>query len=136
MVLAAACTGSDEPTVASPSGPATSPPPVTSADAYVFTDPAGIEARVRLEGDAAVLTVVNDSGRVLPVPGVYILDARDGTRVRWDVIQAVPVADGERATFDVRRPLVPEAKHIGLMAILFGGEDYGAFTPPRPEGQA
>ena len=36
----------------------------------------------------------------------------------------------------MRRPAVPEAKHIGLMAVLFGGDDYGAFSPPRPEGTA
>ena len=42
--------------------PQTSPPPVTSADSYVFTDAAGIEARITIEGEGAVLTVTNDTG--------------------------------------------------------------------------
>ncbi len=135
-MLAVGCTGSDEPSVTPSSGPNTSPPPVTSADAYVFTDPAGIEARVKVEADGAVLTVVNDSGAPLPAPGLYVLDARDGTRVGWKVVEAGAVPDGARMEFHVRRPAVPEAKHIGLMAVLFGGDDYGAFSPPRPEGTA
>lgn len=128
------CTGADDPPGGPSSGPNTSPPPITAADAYVYTDPAGIEARLKLSVDAATLTVINDSGSELSAPGVYVLDARDGTKVRWKVTQAASIPDGESVTFQVSRPAVPEAKHIGLVALLFGGEDYGAFTPPRPEG--
>jgi hypothetical protein len=116
--------------------PRTSPPPVTSADSYVYTDAAGIEARLRLEGSGASLTVRNETGGPLPEPGVYVLDARDGSRVDWRVLDAASVPDGERAEFSVERPAVPEPKHIGLVVLLVGGEDLGAFVPPRAGGQA
>jgi len=128
-----ACTGEDPPADAGDASPQTSPPPVTSTDSYVFTDAAGIEARLTLEGEAAaVLTVGNDTGDSLPKPGVFVLDARDGARTSWTVIDSSPIPDGERAEFRVERSPVPEAKHIGLVVLLLGGEDYGAFVPPRP----
>jgi len=117
-VALAACTGGDAPPPEE--SPTTSPPPVTSADSYVFTDSAGIEARIAIESEGAVLTVTNDTGAVLPRAGVYVLDAR-----------AVPEGESE---WQVERPSVPEAKHIGLVVMLFGGEDYGAFVPPQPGG--
>ena len=127
----AACTGDDEPSGGADSTPATSPPPVTSADSYVFTDAAGIEARLALEGESAVLTIENDTGEALPEPGVYVLDARDGRRVDWTVLGADAAPKGE-SEWQVERPPMPEAKHIGLVVMLFGGEDYGAFVPPEP----
>ena len=127
----AACTGDGEPP--SERSPTTSPPPVTSANSYVFTDAAGIEARIAIEDEEAVLTVTNDTGAALPRAGVYVLDARDGTRVDWTVLEAASVPEGE-SEWQVERPPVPEAKHIGLVVMLFGGEDYGAFVPPRPGG--
>ncbi len=131
MVALAACTGEEEP--APEESPTTSPPPVTSADSYVFTDAAGIEARIAIEGEGAVLTVTNDTGAALPRAGVYVLDARDGSRVDWPVLDAAEVPEGE-SEWQVERPPVPEAKHIGLVVMLFGGEDYGAFVPPQPGG--
>jgi hypothetical protein len=129
-----ACTGGDEPgPSAGEASPQTSPPPVTSADSYVFTDAAGIEARLSIDGDGAVLTVINDTGAALPRPGVYVLDARDGSRVEWTVDGAGPAPAGE-SEWRVERPAVPEPKHIGLVVMLFGGEDHGAFVPPQPGG--
>ena len=139
-VALVACTGDDEP--APERSPTTSPPPVTSADSYVFTDAAGIEARIAIEGEGAVLTVTNDTGAALPYAGVYVLDARDGSRVDWTVLEAGAVPEGEsevpegESEWQVERPPVPEAKHIGLVVMLFGGEDYGAFVPPQPGGAA
>jgi hypothetical protein len=128
----AACTGDGDPPADAEESPQTSPPPVTSTDSYVFTDAAGIEARLTLEvGDAATLRVLNDTGEILPKVGVYVLDARDGSPVDWTVVGAGPVPMG-RSEWQVTRPAVPEAKHIGLVVMLFGGEDYGAFVPPRP----
>jgi hypothetical protein len=132
-IVLAGCTDGDEP---QPTGnPTTSPPPVTSADSYVFTDAAGIEARIAIEGESAVLTVTNDTGAALPRAGVYVLDARDGSRVDWSVLDAAPVPEGE-SEWQVERPTVPEAKHIGLVVMLFGGEDYGAFVPPQPGAES
>jgi hypothetical protein len=127
----AACTGGGDPPADAVESPQTSPPPVTSTDSYVFTDAAGIEARLTIEAEGAVLTVENDTGGPLPRPGVYVLDARDGVRVDWSVVGAAAAPDGE-SEWQVERPAVPEPKHIGLVVLLFGGEDYGAFVPPRP----
>jgi hypothetical protein len=131
MLALTACTGDDVPPAGAGESPQTSPPPVTSADSYVFTDAAGIEARLTLEGDGAVLTIENDTGEALPRPGVYVLDARDGSRTDWTVVDARAASNGE-SEWQVERPPVPEAKHIGLVVMLFGGEDYGAFVPPSP----
>ncbi len=129
----AACTGDDASSAGAEGSPQTSPPPVTSADSYVFTDAAGIEARLTLEGgEGALLTVVNDTGAPLPKPGIFVLDARDGARTTWTVVGSAPVPDGAQAEFTVERAPVPEAKHVGLVVMLFGGEDYGAFVPPQP----
>jgi hypothetical protein len=130
-----ACTGENDPSADAEGSPSTSPPPVTSADSYVFTDAAGIEARLTIEGEGAVLTVRNDTGGPLPRPGVYVLDARDGSRVDWTVLDARTAPDGV-SEWQVERPPVPEAKHLGLVVLLFGGEDYGAFVPPQPGGGA
>ena len=127
----AACTADADPPADAEGSPQTSPPPVTSTDSYVFTDAAGIEARITIEEEGAVLTVENDTGGTLPRPGVYVLDARDGSRVDWTVVEAAALSEGE-SEWQVERPTVPEPKHIGLVVLLFGGEDYGAFVPPRP----
>ena len=134
VVSVAACTSEDGSPAAAQVSPRTSPPPVTSADAYVFTDAAGIEARLTVEGEGATLEVVNDTRVRLPEPGIFVLDARDGVRAMWTVVGSAPVAPGERVEFAVERPAEPEAKHLGLVVMLFGGEDYGAFVPPRPGG--
>ncbi len=133
-VALTACTGGDEPRV-DEGPPQTSPPPITSADSYVFTDAAGIEARLTIDGEGAVLTVTNDTGGRLPAPGIFVLDARDGTRTDWQVLGEGSVPEGD-AEFQVQRPPVPEAKHIGLVVLLLGGEDYGAFVPPQPGDEA
>lgn len=131
----AGCTGDGDPPAGAEESPRTSPPPATSADSYVFTDAAGIEARLTIEGEGARLTVENDTGAALPRPGVYVLDARDGARVDWTVVDPAGAPEGE-SEWQVDRPAVPEPKHIGLVVLLFGGEDYGAFVPPQPGAAA
>ena len=127
----AACTSGDDPTEPSEGPPQTSPPPITSTDSYVFTDAAGIEARLTIEEVGAVLTLTNDTGAPLPKPGIFVLDARDGVKALWTVVDPSSVPEGE-TEWQVERAPVPEAKHIGLVVLLFGGEDYGAFVPPQP----
>lgn len=136
VVAFAACTGDQDPPDAPEDSPSTSPPPVTSAESYVFTDAAGIEATLTLEGEGGELVVRNGTGAVLPKPGVFVLDARDGVRTTWRVVDAAPVGEGERASFQVDRPPAPEARHIGLVVLLLGGEDLGAFVPPQPGNEA
>ena len=110
--------------------------PAPGSDAYVYADPAGITAELTLDTSGATLTIENATGRALARPGVYVLDARDGRRVAWTVVAAAPIPDGATAEFAVERPASPEDKHIGLAALLFGGEDHGAFVPPHPAQEA
>ncbi len=132
LVLAvSACTGERAPRPSPDASPQTSPPPVTSATEYVYTGP-GIEARLELVGGGAELTIENTTGSELPEPGIYVLDARDGGRVDWTLALPAQVADGALERFTLLRPDAPDAKHIGLVALTFGGEDYGAFVPPQP----
>ena len=100
----AACTADADPPADAEGSPQTSPPPVTSTDSYVFTDAAGIEARITIEEEGAVLTVENDTGGTLPRPGVYVLDARDGTRVDWTVVEAAALSEGESEFRSSARP--------------------------------
>lgn len=133
-LLASACTPDDPPdaTSVSPGSPA----PALDSDAYVYADPAGITAELTLDTSGATLSIENATGRALARPGVYVLDARDGRRVAWTVVAAAPIPDGATAEFVVERPASPEDKHIGLAALLFGGEDHGAFVPPHPAQEA
>ena len=41
-----------------------------------------------------MLTVENDTGAALPRPGVYVLDARDGARVDWTVVDSASAPKG------------------------------------------
>ena len=131
---ASACTPDDPPEATSV--PPGSSAPAPGSDAYVYADPAGITAELRLDTSGATLTIENATGRALARPGVYVLDARDGRRVAWTVVAAAPIPDGAAAEFAVERPASPEDKHIGLAALLFGGEDHGAFVPPHPAQEA
>jgi hypothetical protein len=93
----------------------------------------GVEASVTFNGVHGRLRVRNSTGDPLPRPGFYVLDARDGSRIEGAVLQASPLQDGESSTFRVLLKTRIDPKNIGLVALLFGGEDYGAFVPGRPE---
>ena len=43
------------------------------------------------------------------------------------MVASTPVAAGERATFDVRLDGIT-VDDIGLLVLLFGADDYGAFV--------
>jgi hypothetical protein len=64
---------------------------------------------------------------------VYLLDARDGSRVDAQVIDAAPVPDGQTREFQVEIQGAPRAKHVGLIALLEGDADLGAFFPAKDQ---
>jgi hypothetical protein len=123
----AACTSSN-------GEPSVSPSPVLEVPpgAYVYRTK-GIEATFELRADAGTLSVFNDTGYPLDDPGVYLLDARDGSRVDAEVIDAAPVTDGETSEFEVTIPGAPRAKHVGMIVLLAGDADLGAFVPAREQ---
>lgn len=118
----AACTGSnsDAPDPRSPSLE-------VAPGAYVYLSDE-IEATFELDGNAATLSVLNRTGFPLDDPGMYLLDARDGSRVDAEVIDTAPVPDGQSREFEVAIPGAPEAKHVGLIVLLAGDADLGAFV--------
>jgi hypothetical protein len=118
----AACTGSNGERSVSPS-PALEVPP----GAYVYRTKE-IEATFELKGNTGTLLVFNGTGLPLDDPGVYLLDARDGSRVDAEVTDAAPVPDGQTGEFEVTIPGAPTAKHVGLIALLAGNADLGAFV--------
>ncbi|HZD80809.1 MAG TPA: hypothetical protein VE646_12325 [Actinomycetota bacterium] len=135
IALAAACTGSgggssDRPTPATTT-PAGSPvaavtgPPGAALYHYANT---GLDATIQFEGDTGTLTIQNGTGHELAAPGFYILDARDGTRIKGTVRDPAPVPDGETQEFTVSFKGL-EDKNIGLVVLMIGSDNYGAFAP-------
>lgn len=131
--LAGACTGggskdgaaspSRSPASATPTVSVTGPPGSTT---YHYAN-TGLTATIQFEGDTGTLTVQNETGHELPAPGFYILDARDGKRIQGSVDAAAPVPNGRTSTFDVSFSGLEE-KNVGLVVLLMGADNYGAFV--------
>jgi hypothetical protein len=123
----AACTSPNDRATVSPS-----PTLEVAPGAYRYRA-RGIEATFELRGGSGTLTVSNTTGFPFDDPGVYLLDARDGSRVDAEVIDAAPVPDGGTRAFEVTIPGAPRAKHVGLIALLAGDADLGAFFPAKAQ---
>jgi hypothetical protein len=89
---------------------------------------AGLIAKMNLETDPATLTIVNDTGRTLPKPDFYILDARDGTQIDGKVDASSSIPDGQEKQFDITIQGQIELQNIGLVLLLMGEDNYGAFV--------
>ncbi len=99
-------------------------PPGTAVYRY---ENAGLTATLLIKGSTGTLEIENATGRELPKPSFYILDARDGSRVDGEVADAADIADGQTARFDVSFAGI-EPKNIGLLILLVGKDNYGAFV--------
>lgn len=129
-----ACTGDDGGTT-EPSGP--SPTSDVPTPAQTFTGAPGtavfeyanegLLVTLELDGSEGTLEVDNGSANDLDAPGVYVKDAVDGHEIDGEVLASAPVAAGERATFDVTLDGIT-VDDIGLLVLLFGADDYGAFV--------
>jgi len=138
FVLAlAACTGGGSPKT-SPSrgtgntGPTGPPTPTESFSGapgtalYKYVN-AGLTATMQLDGNTGTLEIDNATGRELAKPSFYILDARDGHQIDGTVDGSTTVPDGQTATFDVSYSGL-DIKNIGLLVLLMGRDNYGAFV--------
>jgi hypothetical protein len=133
LVLAlalAACTGSDDgKDGGKPSGGTGGEPTGVSGPSgvgiYRYVN-AGLTATLDLE--AGTLEIVNETGRDLPEPDFYVLDARDGAETDGKVNAATDIPAGETGTFDVTLNGIA-VKDIGLVVLLMGRDNYGAFVP-------
>ena len=129
-----ACTGDDGDATA-PSGP--SPTSDVPTPAQTFTGAPGtavyeyanegLLVTLELDGSEGTLEVDNGSTNDLDPPDVYVEDAVDGHEIDGEVVNSAPLAAGERATFDVTLDGVT-VDDIGLLVLLFGADDYGAFV--------
>lgn len=99
-------------------------PPGTAVYRYAN---AGLAATIRLDGGAGTLEIENGTGRELPPPDFYILDGRDGSRVKGEVRDPTSIPDGQTMTFDVSFSDL-EIDNIGLVILLMGRDNYGAFV--------
>lgn len=92
---------------------------------------AGLVATLTLKGTSSRLTgtleIQNGTGRALPEPAFYVLDARDGHRIDGKVSALTGVADGQTKTFEVTFDGL-ELKNLGLVVLLMGRDNYGAFV--------
>lgn len=133
-LLAGACTASKAKPTDTPSDGETGPtatvsvPPGTGLYEYVN---AGLTATLTLKGTANHLTgtleIQNETGRTLPQAAFYVLDARDGHRTDGKVSAAADVPDGQTRTFQVTFDGL-ELKNLGLVVLLMGHDNYGAFV--------
>ncbi|MGZ5293237.1 MAG: hypothetical protein ACXWH5_04540 [Actinomycetota bacterium] len=131
---AAACTG-DQASSTTPSSPTpgASDPVTTSSNVtfvpgefeYTFNS---ITARFSMDGSSGTLTVKNGSGAELGDPSVFVVGI-DDKRYEGTVASPAPVPDGGEATFQVTFPDKVTKGSIGLLVLLFGGDNYGAMAP-------
>lgn len=136
VLLLGACTDNDDgdrngsPRTTPPSSPPSESPSAvipTGSGEFLYEN-MGLVARLDLDDGTGTLEVENGTGRELPEPDFYILDARDGHRVEGTVESPAPISDGESATFDVTFEGI-EVRNIGLVVLLLGPDNYGAFVP-------
>jgi len=129
-----ACTGDDGDATA-PSGPSSTSDVPTPAQTFTGAPGTavyeyaneGLLVTLELDGSEGTMQVDNGSANDLDAPGVYVKDAVDGHEIDGEVVASTPVSAGERATFDVRLDGIT-VDDIGLLVLLFGADDYGAFV--------
>lgn len=106
------------------------PTPVTTGPAsrgtYEYVN-AGLRVVVEIDGTEGTMRVDNGTERELPEPDLYIRDARDGAQIEGEVTDPAPIPAGETATFAISFEGI-EVRDIGLLVLLFGADNYGAFV--------
>ena len=134
-ILAAGCTSdgddggpSNGPSSATPSASETVP--VAVKGEYSYSN-AGLNASVRFEpSGGATLEIDNGTGRTLPKPALYVENASTGKEIDGKVVSSAAIPDGKTSTFDVTFPPEVRPDTIGLLILLLGSDNYGAFVPP------
>lgn len=130
LLSVTACTGGPDGPSASNGSGSPSPSLDVSSSGFLYVGP-GIEATFELTGTQGHLVVLNRTGFPLGPPGIYLLDARDGARVPAEVSSPERIPNRETLEFDVTVEGAPERKNIGIVVLLFGGNNYGAFEAVR-----
>jgi hypothetical protein len=93
-----------------------------------------VTATLAWEGGDGELTVENRSGRELGPPGLYaITDGQE--EVPAQVADAASIPSGAPMTFTISFPDDLEYERMGMIVLLFGDENWGAFAPVPVEGE-
>ncbi|MEX2275973.1 MAG: hypothetical protein WEA10_10480 [Actinomycetota bacterium] len=134
-VLATGCDSDAEPTPdpTTPDPSATEDPSGPIAGKYLYAN-AGLRATVEFDGNAGQLDISNKTGRELPEPFLYVRAADDGAQVDGKVVGAKPIPDGKNESFRFEFPPEVDPSTIGLLFLVLGEDDYGAFIPPAASG--
>jgi hypothetical protein len=138
----AGCTGSGStgPSSVSSTVPSESPLPTVDIGNVAFAPGKfaysylGVGATLAWSGGDGTLRVHNGSGSELGAPGLDAVTA-DRPRVPGTVTDAAPIPVGASATFSVTFPAGLSPDDVGMIALLFGDENWGAFAPV-PKGTA
>ena len=134
LALGVACTGegdgADQPTrtpAETPTSPVPTGPVRFEPGLYRY-EFGGVIADLVFDGSDATMDVKNTSGAELAPPALYVID---GTGAHEDgiVADAAPIPDGEDASFAVTFPDGVTDETVGLVILLFGDSNYGAFAP-------
>ena len=141
LAVAALAAGCTDEAVSDPDGASTSPPATPSDDEppgpivgkYLYQN-AGLRVTADFDGNAGSLLIINKTGRDVPEPSLYVRDATDGHRVEGTVDAATGIDDGKRKEFDFEFPPAVNPDTIGLLFLVLGDDDYGAFIPPAAAG--
>lgn len=87
----------------------------------------GVAAVLTFDGAAGELRVRNDTDVELGEPGLYLFTADGGERVELTTRDPAPVAPGPASTFEVA--FDDEPPPIGMVFLVLGDDDFGAFVP-------
>ncbi len=88
----------------------------------------GVGATLSWSGGEGTLKVHNGSDTQLGAPGLYAVTT-DRPQVPGTVTDAAAIPAGGSGTFAVAFPSDLAPDDVGLIALLFGDENWGAFSP-------
>jgi hypothetical protein len=130
LIAAVGCTGDGSSVPGTSSAPTETPttPVVITPGEFRWSN-AGLIVTLELKTNIGTMKVDNGSDHDLPKPDIYVIDGTTGEEIPGKVLDSVPVAQGETSTFDVEFPRGVDDKSLGLVILLFGSDNYGAFAP-------
>jgi hypothetical protein len=88
---------------------------------------AGLKVVMDIQGETGTMEVDNGTDHEVGKPSFYLLDATTGQRSDGKVTGGAAVDAGGDATFDVSLAGT-KIDQIGLMVLLLGKDNYGAFV--------
>jgi hypothetical protein len=135
LVLATVACTKDSGSAPSSSGSGSSAPTSVPSTPIVITPGsfryanAGLVVTLNLKTNVGTMSVDNGTDHDLAKPDLYVLDGSTGKQIDGKVLDAQPIPQGGKETFKVQFPPEVNDKEIGLVILLFGPDNYGAFAP-------